>query len=100
MRPDLRQGFALHVALGQIATLPFVVAGVAMLEGGLGDLYSDCCGHGLLDPGGFIRGVGVARRDQPVGEARNFLLPYAPECVESLSEKPHQRAESLSIRLG
>jgi hypothetical protein len=27
MRPDLRQVFALRVALGQIATLPFVVAG-------------------------------------------------------------------------
>jgi hypothetical protein len=32
MRPDLRQVFAPRVALGQI--LPFVVAGVAVLEGG------------------------------------------------------------------
>ena len=98
MRPDLRQVLALRVALGQIAT----VRGRRRRRAGgwLGGLYSACGGHGVLDPGGFIRGVGVARRDQPVGEARGFLLPYAPECVESLSEKPHQRAESLSIRLG
>jgi hypothetical protein len=39
MRPDLRQPFVLRVALGQIATLPFVVAGIAVLAGGLGGLY-------------------------------------------------------------
>ncbi len=39
MRPDLRQAFVLRVALGQIATLPFVVAGIAVLAGGLGGLY-------------------------------------------------------------
>jgi hypothetical protein len=39
MRPDLRQAFALRVALGQIATLPLVVAGIAVLAGGLGGLY-------------------------------------------------------------
>jgi hypothetical protein len=39
MRPDLRQPFVLRVALGQIATLPLVVAGIAVLEVGLGGLY-------------------------------------------------------------
>jgi hypothetical protein len=39
MRPDLRQAFDLRVALGQIATLPFVFAGIAVLAGGLGGLY-------------------------------------------------------------
>ena len=39
MRPDLRQAFVLRVALGQIATLPSVVAGIAVLAGGLGGLY-------------------------------------------------------------
>jgi hypothetical protein len=40
MRPDLRQAFVLRVALGQIATLPLVVAGIAVLVGGgLGGLY-------------------------------------------------------------
>jgi hypothetical protein len=36
MRPDLRQPFVLRVALGQIATLPLVVAGIAVLVVGLG----------------------------------------------------------------
>jgi hypothetical protein len=39
MRADLRQAFVLRVALGQIATLPLVVAGIAVLVGGLGGLY-------------------------------------------------------------
>jgi hypothetical protein len=39
MAPDLRRAFVLRVALGQVATLPFVVAGVAVLAGGLGGLY-------------------------------------------------------------
>jgi hypothetical protein len=39
MRLDLRQAFVLRVALGQIATLPLVVAGIAVLAGGLGGLY-------------------------------------------------------------
>jgi hypothetical protein len=26
--------------------------------------------------------VGVAHRDQPVGEGRGFSLPYSLECVE------------------
>src|SRR5215211_7863206 len=39
MRPDLRQPFVLRVALGQIATLPLVVAGIAVLVAGLGSLY-------------------------------------------------------------
>jgi hypothetical protein len=39
MRPELRQAFVLRVALGQIATLPLVVAGIAVLTGGLGGLY-------------------------------------------------------------
>jgi hypothetical protein len=39
MRPDLRRPFVLRVALGQIATLPLVVAGIAVLVGGLGGLY-------------------------------------------------------------
>ena len=34
MRPDLRHAFVLRVALGQIATLPLVVAGIAVLVGG------------------------------------------------------------------
>ena len=39
MRPDLRRPFVLRVALGQIATLPLVVAGICVLVGGLGGLY-------------------------------------------------------------
>jgi modulator of FtsH protease len=39
MRPDLRQAFVLRVALGQLATLPLVIAGVAVLSVGLGGLY-------------------------------------------------------------
>ena len=39
MSPDLRQPFVLRVALGQIATLPLVVAGIAVLAVGLGGLY-------------------------------------------------------------
>ena len=48
-------------------------AGRALLAGGW---------HGFLDPGSFVRGVGVASRDQPLGAGRGFLPPYAPECVE------------------
>jgi hypothetical protein len=36
---DLRRPFVLRVALGQIATLPLVVAGIAVLVAGLGGLY-------------------------------------------------------------
>ena len=39
MRPDLRRAFVLRVALAQIATLPLVVAGVAVLVVGTGGLY-------------------------------------------------------------
>jgi hypothetical protein len=39
MAPELRRAFVLRVALGQVATLPFVVAGVTVLAGGLGGLY-------------------------------------------------------------
>ena len=39
MTPDLRQVFVLRIALGQIATLPLVIASVAVLAGGLGGLY-------------------------------------------------------------
>jgi hypothetical protein len=39
MRPDLRLPFVLRVALGQIATLPLVMAGVTVLSVGVGGLY-------------------------------------------------------------
>lgn len=39
IRPDLRGPFVLRVALAQVATLPFLAAGVAVLAGGLGGLY-------------------------------------------------------------
>ena len=39
MRPDLRRAFVLRVALGQLATLPLVIAGVAVLTVGLGGFY-------------------------------------------------------------
>ena len=39
MRPDLRGAFVLRAALGQLATLPFVAAGIAVLVGGLAGLY-------------------------------------------------------------
>ena len=39
MRPDLRLPFVLRVALGQIATLPLVIAGDTVLSVGLGGLY-------------------------------------------------------------
>jgi len=39
MGPDLRGTFALRVALGQIASLMLVVAGIAVLGWGLGGLY-------------------------------------------------------------
>jgi modulator of FtsH protease len=37
--PDLRGPFVLRVAMGQIATIPAIVAGIAVLAGGLGGLY-------------------------------------------------------------
>ena len=39
MRPDLRGPFVLRVAMGQIATIPAIVAGIGVLAGGLGGLY-------------------------------------------------------------
>jgi hypothetical protein len=39
MRPDLRGPFVLRVAIAQIATIPAIVAGIAVLAGGLGGLY-------------------------------------------------------------
>jgi hypothetical protein len=39
MRPDLRRTFMLRVAMGQIATLPLIIAGVAVLSVGPGGLY-------------------------------------------------------------
>jgi hypothetical protein len=39
MRADLRGPFVLRVVLGQVATLPLVIAGVAVLSVGLGGLY-------------------------------------------------------------
>jgi hypothetical protein len=71
MRPDLRGAFVLRVALGQIAALPLVIAGVTVLAGGAGRALLACGGHRLLDPRGFVRGVGVTRRDQPVGESED-----------------------------
>jgi hypothetical protein len=41
-----------------------------------------CGGHDLLDPGGIIRGMGVARGDQSVREASGFSPPYSPQCLE------------------
>lgn len=39
MEPVLRRAFVLRVVLGQVATLPFIAAGIAVLTGGLGGLY-------------------------------------------------------------
>ena len=39
MRADLRGPFVLRVVLGQVATLPLVIAGIAVLSGGPGGLY-------------------------------------------------------------
>jgi hypothetical protein len=39
MEPDLRGPFVLRVVLGQVATLPFVAAGIFVLAEGLGGLY-------------------------------------------------------------
>ncbi len=39
MSPALRMTFVLRVALGQIATIPLVIAGIAVLAWGLGGLY-------------------------------------------------------------
>ena len=39
MEPDLRKPFILRVVLSQVATLPFVAAGIFMLAEGLGGLY-------------------------------------------------------------
>ena len=47
IRPDLRGAFVLRVALGQVATLPLIIAGVAVLTG-TGGLY-------WLVPGTFSR---------------------------------------------
>jgi hypothetical protein len=47
IRPDLRGAFVLRVALGQVATLPLIIAGVAVLAGA-GGLY-------WLVPGTFSR---------------------------------------------
>jgi hypothetical protein len=81
MRPDLRGAFVLRVALGQVATLPLVIAGVAVLAGAGRALLAGA-EHGIPDPRGFVCRVGVARRDQPVATDRGFRHPYPPECVE------------------
>ena len=39
MAADLRGAFVMRAALGQVATLPFVAAGIAVLVGGLEGLY-------------------------------------------------------------
>ena len=39
MGPDLRVSFVVRVAMGQIATIPTIVAGIAVVAGGLGGLY-------------------------------------------------------------
>ena len=39
MEPDLRKPFILRVVLSQVATLPFVAAGIFVLAEGLGGLY-------------------------------------------------------------
>jgi hypothetical protein len=39
MRPDLRVSFVVRVVMGQIATVPVIVGGIAVLAGGLGGLY-------------------------------------------------------------
>jgi hypothetical protein len=39
MRADLRGPFVLRVVVGQVATLPLVIAGVAVLSVGPGGLY-------------------------------------------------------------
>ena len=39
LEADLRRHSAVRVVLGQVATLPFVVAGVAVLSWGVGGLY-------------------------------------------------------------
>ena len=67
------------LSLGQVATLPLVIAGVAVLAG---EGYWLVPGTVFLDPRGFVCRVGVARRDQPVATDRGFRQPYSPECVE------------------
>src|SRR5918997_2166310 len=52
MRPDLRGPFVLRVAMGQIATIPAIVAGIAVLAGGLGGLYWLVAGVGFSFPAG------------------------------------------------
>jgi hypothetical protein len=39
MGSALRQAFVVRMALGQVATVPYVAAGVAVVTGGLGGLY-------------------------------------------------------------
>jgi modulator of FtsH protease len=39
LEPQLRQKFVIRVILGQMAALPFVIAGITMLVGGGGGLY-------------------------------------------------------------
>lgn len=39
MEPNLRQAFVLRVVLGQVATLPLVAAGIAVLGWGISGLY-------------------------------------------------------------
>src|SRR5918997_5127749 len=58
MRPDLRQAFVLRVALGQLATLPLVIAGVAVFTVGLGGLYWLGAGPDFLLPGAFFEAGG------------------------------------------
>jgi hypothetical protein len=71
MEPDLRRAFVLRVALGQVATLPFIAAGIAVLAGGLGGLFWLAAAMVFLDPCGVIRRMGAAHRDQPVGEGED-----------------------------
>src|SRR5919112_1593961 len=64
MRPDLRRPFVLRLALGQIATLPLVVAGIAVLVGGLGGLYWLVAGMNFFPLGGFFLGGGGVRGEE------------------------------------
>ena len=94
MRPDLRQVLALRVALGQIATVRGRRRRRGVGRSVLG-LWRAWCSRSwwLYSRRGCCSSRSTGRRSP------RLLTTLCTRVVESLSEKPHQRAESLSIRL-
>lgn len=95
---NLRRAFMLRVALGQVATLPFVVAGIAVLAWGTRPLLSGRW-HGLLNARGAVRRVGAPRRDRLLGRGPGPVLaaPPAAKICRSGDAKPSRTPHSKGV---